>query len=83
MRHAIRCAGMAALVGSAMLAAGCAGPGRGLLVAVPDAAAGQRRTILAVTTRSPAAQRASFWRHTAGICLTGPGSRRNRWAAFS
>lgn len=55
-RHATRCAGMALLLGCALLAAGCGGPGRGLLVAVPDAAEGRKRTILAVTTRSPAAE---------------------------
>lgn len=55
-RHATRYAGMALLLGCALLAAGCGGPGRGLLVAVPDAAEGRKRTILAVTTRSPAAE---------------------------
>lgn len=57
MRDAMTCAGLAVLLGSALLAAGCAGPGRGLLVPIADAAGiGHTRTILAVTTRSPAAE---------------------------
>lgn len=57
MHDAMKCAGLAGLLGSALLAAGCAGPGRGLLVPLADTAGiGQTRTILAVTTRSPAAE---------------------------
>jgi esterase/lipase superfamily enzyme len=57
MRDAMRCAGMAVLLGSTLLVAGCAGPSRGLLVPVGDAGGiGHTRTILAVTTRSPAAE---------------------------
>lgn len=57
LRSAMNRAATAGLLGIALAAAGCAGPGRGLLVPVPDAAGiGQPRTVLAVTTRSPAAE---------------------------
>ncbi|TCR64575.1 alpha/beta hydrolase [Bosea sp. BK604] len=47
--------GRAALVGLGLVLAGCAGPGRGLLVPVAaEPGIGHARTILAVTTRSPA-----------------------------
>lgn len=56
MGDAIKPTGAAVLLGCALLAAGCAGPSRGLLVPLSDAAGIERtRTLLAVTTRSPAA----------------------------
>jgi esterase/lipase superfamily enzyme len=57
MRSAMNRAATAGLLGIALGMAGCTGPGRGLLVPVADAAGiGQPRTILAATTRSPAAE---------------------------
>lgn len=76
MAYATKGAGAAVLLAAGLLTAGCVSSGRGLLVPVSDAGAGQKRTILAVTTRSPAAE-------PPGYLFSGERGERARFASLT